>query len=68
VTTASARLLVGRTIVAVDLQSSRDSSGVLHHEPRITLDNGAVIVFHVSEDSDGGEYGVTPLYCKRRAK
>jgi len=65
--TASAHLLVGRTIVGLDLRSWTDPSGV-HHNPRITLDNGAIVYFIVSETDDGSIYGVTPVYHRLQRK
>lgn len=60
-TIATARLLVGRKIVAVDLQPFDDDRGGIAHNPRITLDNGAVIFF-VAEETDVGDYGIWPGY------
>jgi hypothetical protein len=59
--TASAHLLVGRKIVGLDLRSWVDSRG-LRHDPKITLDNGAILYFIVSETDDGSIYGITPIY------
>lgn len=66
-TLATARLLVGRKIVAVDLQpfDDLDSAGKkikTSYEPRITLDNGAVLSFVVDEIDCGDGYGVVPMY------
>lgn len=71
---ANARLLVGRTIVAVDLQSYDDEiatgkkTGQRIHDPRITLDNGAVITFIVQETDNGATYGVLPMYHPKDKK
>ena len=59
--TASARLLVGRKIVGFDLRSWSDANGV-HHDPRIVLDNGATVTCMVTETEFGDPYGITPLY------
>lgn len=63
--TASARLLVGRTIVAVELRTFEDGEGLqrgTHHRPVFVLDNGARVTFYVTETDSGTEYGVTPQY------
>lgn len=66
-TLATARLLVGRTIVAVDLQpfDDCDSAGrkvKTCYDPRLVLDNGARVTFMVDEIDCGDGYGVRPLY------
>jgi hypothetical protein len=53
-----ARDLIGRKIVAVDLDGYRDPSGY-HTRPVLTLDNGRRLSFVVSETFDGDEYGVS---------
>lgn len=63
-TTASSRLLVGRTITSVELHTRRTERGQIH-DPVITLDNGAKLFFVVQE-TDEMEYGVRPLYLKPR--
>jgi hypothetical protein len=64
-TLATARLLVGRTIVAVDLRpfsaEIAGEPGVMAHDPILTLDNGARITF-LTEETECGSYGVKPLY------
>lgn len=59
--------LIGRTITDVDMGVSnrRTTSGRLAHDPTITLDNGAKLVFHVEETVDN-EYGVDISYIKPR--
>ncbi len=67
---ATARLLVGRKIVAVDLRPEDDCSvdgkklGV-YYQPIFTLDNGARVTFLVQEIDCGAEYGVMPRYHKK---
>lgn len=64
-TTASARLLVGRTIVGFELNPWTDEDGRRHHNPILRLDNGATVQFSVTEAS--GDYGVTPSYFPARS-
>lgn len=64
-TLATARLLIGHTIVAFDARPWRDPNG-MHYAPRITLDNGAVLTFSVTETDSGDCYGVSPDYHPRR--
>lgn len=59
--TASARLLMGRTIVRVEISAHRDQIGRLYHDPVFTLDNGAVLTF-TTEETNSGAYGVCPNY------
>jgi hypothetical protein len=62
---ATARLLVGRRIVAFDRRAFTDGSGkqcATHHDPIFTLDNGARITFSVTETDSGSCYGVEPNY------
>lgn len=54
------RDLVGRTIVAVDLQRFSDGKGGWAFDPVLTLDNGRRLGFSVQE-TDTGEYGVELL-------
>jgi len=54
----TARDLVNRKIVAVDLDGFRDASGY-HTRPVLTLDNGRRLSFVVSETFSGDDYGVT---------
>lgn len=72
-TLAIPRLLVGRTIVAVDLRSYADGRGGKAYCPIFTLDNGATVTFTVQEvdihgKQDGlpfhesGDSGVRPEY------
>jgi hypothetical protein len=73
VTLATARLLVGRKIVAVDLQpfDDCDSSGrkiKTSYEPRFILDNGARLTFSVDEIDCGDGYGVRPNYHPRQVR
>jgi hypothetical protein len=59
---ANARLLVGRRIVGFEPNRFPDGRGGTAHDPRIILDNGAVLRF-LTEEVEGGEgYGVAPLY------
>ncbi len=71
-TLATARLLVGRTIVAVDLRPFDGGSPQEIrncHDPVITLDNGAQLTFSVQETDSGDGYGVRPNYHpKQKAK
>lgn len=68
-TLATARLLVGRTIVAFDNGRQVDlDDGRVHYQPRITLDNGAVITFSVTESDQGGWYGITPSYHPKKGR
>lgn len=72
-TLATARLLVGRKIVAVDLQPFDDCDVTgkkikTSYEPRITLDNGAVLTFTVDEIDCGDGYGVYPNYHPKKKK
>lgn len=67
---ATARLLVGRKIVAVNLRPFRDETvdGKLikvSYEPVFTLDNGARVTFIVDEIDCGDGYGVRPQYHKK---
>ncbi len=60
---ATSKLLVGRRIVAFDNGRMVDpDDGRVHYQPRITLDNGALITFSVSESDQGGWYGISPAY------
>lgn len=72
-TLATARLLVGRAIVAVDLRSYPDGRGGKAYNPVFTLDNGATVTFEIVEtdahnELDGiashqeGVPGVRPVY------
>ncbi len=66
---ANARLLVGRKIVAFDNGRMVDpDDGRVHYQPRITLDNGAIVTFSVTESDQGGWYGITPTYHTKRRK
>ena len=60
-TPSEAKRLIGRTIVAVDLDATWEGEG-LHrrrmHSPRVFLDDGSQLYFVVEEHPDGGEYGV----------
>lgn len=58
-TTATERLLKGRTITGFRLNPWTDREG-RHHDPTIELDNGARLIFTVSEGEC--DYGVTPTY------
>lgn len=63
-TTASARLLVGRRIAAYDARTfdrGRAGERCVAHDPIITLDNGATLTFS-TEETETGEYGVRVLY------
>lgn len=63
-----AKRLVGRTIVAVDLQATWEGDGpnrVRMHKPRITLDDGSVLTFLVEEHPDGAAYGVDLEHWRR---
>lgn len=67
---ATARLLVGRTIVAVDLRPADDCDVTgkklgVYYDPIFTLDNGARVTFHVQEIDCGDGYGVMPRYHKK---
>ena len=56
-----AKRLVGRTIVAVELNGSWKGERRLRsymHAPVITLDDGTFLRFTVEEHPEGGEYGV----------
>lgn len=64
-TLAIPRLLVGRTIAAVDLRPFTDGRGGKSYRPILTLDNGATIEFTVQE-TESSEYGVRPDYNARR--
>ena len=65
-TLATARLLVGRTIVGVYIAPGieRDNDRV-HYQPTIVLDNGARITFSVTESDQGCFYGITPRYSPK---
>lgn len=66
--TFNPRWIIGRKIVEVDMHPFATG---LHqpmgttYAPVFTLDNGARIKFSVDE-TEVGEYGVRPVYCKRR--
>lgn len=62
---ATARLLVGRTIVAFDARPFDDPNGICH-DPVIVLDNGARVSFVVEETDYGGDYGILPIYTPRK--
>lgn len=58
-----AKRLIGRKIVAVDLQGTWETDlyggGRRYmHDPRITLDDGSVLRFVVEEHPAGSPYGV----------
>lgn len=64
---ATPRLLVGRTIAAVELNPFEDVmvSGLrlgTRYDPVIVLDNGARVRFVVEEIDSGACYGVRPCY------
>lgn len=64
-TQATARLLVGRKIVAYDARPFVTGEGALRrtcHDPRITLDNGAVLTLTVEETEEGSGYGTKVNY------
>lgn len=68
-TPSQAKRLVGRTIVAVDLDADWAGEGhsrVLMHDPTITLDDGSRLRFVVEEAPDGGEYGVDLVHAGGR--
>jgi hypothetical protein len=66
---ATARLLVGRTIVAFDNGRLVDpDDGRLHYQPTFTLDNGARVTFSVTETDQGGWYGITPSYHSKKPR
>jgi hypothetical protein len=54
---ATPKHLIGRKIVAVDLQPFDDRCGGTAHDPILTLDNGRKVWF-VTEETDTGDYGV----------
>lgn len=61
--------LIGRTIVAVEMNAYRARESpvdrTLAHQPVITLDNGARLLF-ITDETDFGEYGTTIVYAKPR--
>jgi len=59
---AMARLLKGRTIVGYKSGAFRDGRGGWAHDPRLILDNGAVIAFN-TEETEVGDYGTAIIYC-----
>ena len=64
-TLATARLLVGRKIVAYDARpfvTGEGSTRRICHDPRITLDNGAVLTITVEETEEGACYGARINY------
>lgn len=65
--TASARLLVGRTIVGFELRTWRDDDPerTPHHDPVLVLDNGARVTFTVTETYNGDSYGIRPNYHRK---
>lgn len=64
---ATARLLVGRTIVAFDNGRMVDpDDGRVHYQPRLKLDNGARVTFTVTETDSGDMYGVRPNYHPKK--
>ncbi len=76
-TLATPRLLVGRTIVAVDLRPYSDGRGGKAYRPVFTLDNGATVTFEVQEvdvhttldglhEVGSGPPGVRPEYHAER--
>lgn len=70
-TPKQAKALVGRTIVAVDLNASWQGEGldrVRMHNPTIHLDDGTAIRFLVEEHPEGAEYGVDLVRTKRAMK
>lgn len=72
-TLATARLLVGRTIVAVDLHPWDDETTAGRklqtcYAPVFTLDNGAKVWFTVQETDNGSTYGIYPTYHSERAQ
>jgi hypothetical protein len=71
VTLATAKLLVGRTIIAVDLQPFDDCNDAgkkirTCYAPVLTLDNGARVRFSVDETNNGDVYGIRPDYYPNR--
>lgn len=65
-TPKEAKRLIGRTIVAVDLNATWESEeGSKHrrlmHDPVFTLDDGSRLSFVVQEHPEGAEYGVCPI-------
>jgi hypothetical protein len=54
----------GRVIKDVKMNGWKDDAGQQHYAPVFVLDNGAEIGFMVTEQNQGGEYGVQPLYWK----
>ena len=53
----SARELIGKKIAGFDPGTWTDTNGRVKHNPKITLDDGSVLVFTV-EESEHGNYGV----------
>lgn len=68
---ASARHLVGRRIVAVDMRSFKSGEGRgkrVCHDPVVTLDDGSVLSFVVEETDSGDCYGVSIVRTVAKAK
>lgn len=66
-TPKQARRLVGRTIVAVEL-NEEVIEGERMTSPLLTLDDGSVLSFYAQESPDGGEYGVGLVRSERKKK
>ncbi len=62
---ATKKLLVGRTITDFKLGAFPNGRGGKAYNPIITLDNGARLMFDVTE-TESGEYGVTPTYYPKK--
>lgn len=62
-TLATLRLLAERKIVGLEMRPRPDGRGGTMHDPKITLDNGAVL-YCVVEETDVGEYGIALMYAK----
>lgn len=65
------KTVIGRTIVAIELDATWEGEGRWRrrmHRPTIILDDGSALRFVVEEHPDGGEYGVDIVHRKSRKK
>ena len=72
-TPKQAQRLVGRTIVAVELNATWETDIGSHtrvkmHDPTITLDDGSRLRFVVEEHPSGDGYGVHPVHVRPKGR
>ncbi len=62
------RDVIGRKIIAVNLNRFPSGNGTWSFDPEFTLDDGSVLCFSVSEVEDASCYGIDPIVRKKKRK